>query len=693
MSRLNRIICTSILAVRVDYYRTNFDIVSHISPVLPCTHRRQETPRPPSFVPSTLSLCVILGLATWSSPSLAIGYGKLAGEAVIGEPLHVEIPIVGTVDRPLGKECVTLQRVADPTDLEYFPRDLGVRLETQGNSPRIVVTNQNALRQPLVEFRISVGCGYNLSHDYTLMAAPRKGDLSVDSAGSSAGRSVSPATTAGRSFAAPRAETSGATANIASPTTIARLPDGLQGRNIVLDEDLTLEQLAQRHFPGPLRQQRFMRWVVEANPELFINRDGLRHQRLRSGTSLVIPDGVPPRRPGDHQGAINPIGERREASDPAISVDRVEKTTVKAAEQTPRSSSGPTKDRLVVGGAARNMKEAIAIVDQLTGMMEKQVETQAAYNEKIKDLETTVTDLAGRLKSMEADAAKREAEWQAARQAEKADREREAEEAWWKLLAAVVGGGLVGAGALFGLSSLFGKKKSSPDEDFADHEMIPNRAPPVAPEAPRNDPVVKFAWENTPPTEDRHVESDVSDEITERGLAPANAPKPNLPDVEFDIPVTHDASPSPDDIPSDPSRAAIELASIMTSMGLAESAAQTLVEYIRENPKESLPQWLKLLEIHRISGNRTEFERSASELRQQFNIKPTEWSDAGSSGRDSLEAYTHVRSQLIKLWRTPECTDFLRSLLQDNREGTRLGFPLPVVEDILLLVAILNSNE
>ncbi|HZV54317.1 MAG TPA: hypothetical protein VFF82_05190, partial [Rhodocyclaceae bacterium] len=67
--------------------------------------------------------------------------------------------------------------------------------------------------------------------------------------------------------------------------------------------------------------------------------------------------------------------------------------------------------------------------------------------------------------------------------------------------------------------------------------------------------------------------------------------------------------------------------------------------------------------------------------------------DAGSSARGSLESFPHIRSQLVKLWRKPECAPLLQSLLIDNREGTRVGFPLSVAEEILLLIAILSSGQ
>ncbi len=392
----------------------------------------------------------------------------------------------------------------------------------------------------------------------------------------------------------------------------------------------------------PLRQQRFMRWVAEANPQYFSGKP--QAQRLAAGSALTIPATVPPRRPGDHRNDTLPAAG---------------------------------KDRLVVGSggsSARNLKQAVALIDQLTGMLEKQVAAQATYDEKIQQLEAVAADLGKQLKALEADAAKREARWQAERQAEKVAREQEAERAWWNLLAATLAGGLVGAGMLVILGRLFGRRQADGDEVIDLHpvaaEAEPEPAPAViapvvvAPAAPnRAAPLTEFGWGDVP-----HPQASAAPQAQPRHV-----------DLEFPL--------------DDPASSAIELANIMTSMGLTESAALTLVEHIRENPRESLPQWLKLLEIHRLSGNRSEFERSAAELKQHFNVQPDEWNAPPAAGRNSLEAYPHIRAQVVKLWRKPECVTLLRALLLDTREGTRLGFPAAVAEEVLLLIAILDGGK
>lgn len=124
-------------------------------------------------------------------------------------------------------------------------------------------------------------------------------------------------------------------------------------------------------------------------------------------------------------------------------------------------------------------------------------------------------------------------------------------------------------------------------------------------------------------------------------------------------------------------------------MGLANGAAQTLVERIHANPREALLHWLKLLDIYRSSGHRHEFKEAAEELRQHFNIKAEDWNSAGNGKRPSLEDYPRVLTHLEETWKDPAATiDYLRHLLEDNREGTREGFPQPVAEEIVLLLAI-----
>ncbi|MDO8959135.1 MAG: hypothetical protein Q7U85_05320 [Rhodocyclaceae bacterium] len=136
---------------------------------------------------------------------------------------------------------------------------------------------------------------------------------------------------------------------------------------------------------------------------------------------------------------------------------------------------------------------------------------------------------------------------------------------------------------------------------------------------------------------------------------------------------------------------ALELAEIMLAMGLGQGAAQTLTEQIHKEPKQGLRNWLKLLEIYRETGQQDEFERSAEELRQHFNVLPEDWQVQPEAPR-SIESYPHIAARLTELWGKPACAAYLGNLLDDNRDGVRTGFPQSVAEDLLLLVAIMEES-
>jgi hypothetical protein len=138
---------------------------------------------------------------------------------------------------------------------------------------------------------------------------------------------------------------------------------------------------------------------------------------------------------------------------------------------------------------------------------------------------------------------------------------------------------------------------------------------------------------------------------------------------------------------------ALELAEIMLSMGLASGAAQALTEHIQSNPKQALFHWLKLLDVYRRSGNKFQFEQASRELQQHFNVHPETWAQMSEGESASLENFTRVISHIQGIWNQPgEAISYLKHLLEDNRGGTRAGFPQPVAEEILLLVGILKET-
>jgi hypothetical protein len=139
---------------------------------------------------------------------------------------------------------------------------------------------------------------------------------------------------------------------------------------------------------------------------------------------------------------------------------------------------------------------------------------------------------------------------------------------------------------------------------------------------------------------------------------------------------------------------AVELADIMMSFGRMQGAAQTLSDFIRANPKQAVKPWVKLLEVYRTANMRMEFEALTAQMHKTFNVQPVQWEDfeVAFHAAESLENMAHISQRLCDLWGKRECQAYLHELLRDNRQGTRQGFPLAIVDEVLLLMAILDAQ-
>ena len=142
----------------------------------------------------------------------------------------------------------------------------------------------------------------------------------------------------------------------------------------------------------------------------------------------------------------------------------------------------------------------------------------------------------------------------------------------------------------------------------------------------------------------------------------------------------------------------MELADIMLSFGRVKGAAQALQEFIDHNPEEALQPWIRLMDVYRMAGMRTEFECVASNLNQHFNVEVQGWEAAAAEVRgeagtiaerpQSLEDMPRLATAVIDLWDSGDVVGYLYQLLRDNRGGQRQGFAMPVVDDILFLIEL-----
>jgi hypothetical protein len=146
----------------------------------------------------------------------------------------------------------------------------------------------------------------------------------------------------------------------------------------------------------------------------------------------------------------------------------------------------------------------------------------------------------------------------------------------------------------------------------------------------------------------------------------------------------------------------MELAEIMLSFGRVKGAAQALQEYIDHNPQEALQPWIRLMDVYRMAGMRAEFENVARNLNLQFNVETQSWDEAlprvGLHNSEevrplapraqSLEDMPRLVNTIVSLWNSGDVVGYMYQLLRDNRGGQRVGFTLPVVEDVLFLIEL-----
>lgn len=140
----------------------------------------------------------------------------------------------------------------------------------------------------------------------------------------------------------------------------------------------------------------------------------------------------------------------------------------------------------------------------------------------------------------------------------------------------------------------------------------------------------------------------------------------------------------------------MEEAKVFVALGRTDDAVTMLEDYIATHPRASANPWLYLLDIHRMAGRRKEFTALAKRLHQTFNIIAPQWDQSLQAQiviPRSLEEFPHIFAKLTASWGKPDAQDILNHLLQDNRGGERQGFSMEVLQEILLLQAILEIRD
>lgn len=583
--------------------------------------------------PSVFRFFLPLVFLTFSGSVTAIGLGELRGQPALGERPRLEIDLLGAERQSLDANCFRLVQPVDAADLPWLTKaSLSIRKTTP---PVLEIRSEVPLREPILQLAVQMTCGIQVSREYMLLASPvKEGVTSVSEGGVVRnGPRYSPG---------------------ADPRLIAPPHPVSAGRL----------EVAERRLPSQRPEKR----LTSADfPDRLVISD--HEPSLRLATELLV--------------VSDSMAEAKEAQREVL---RLEYRMLSALHEQ-MTTQVATAEKL------RSMEGMLRELQQQTSEFAQRVEqgsASVASPGSKADLPVLRSD-----PSASVVPARRQA----------AAVESYARFAEWSLYGVLLGV-FLGLGGWLGWKNYHESRKHLVEDKY----------------------LVKLPeTESTPKWGDESIESSDIDhrlETSATGL-------PMQVDVELDggeggllkgMAGSERALSVPDSlVPIDTAsidehfeaNPVMELADIMLSFGRVKGAAQALQEYIDNSPQEALQPWIRLMDIYRMAGMRAEFEAVAANLNKNFNVEIQQWDpvqsmsdspvidlvldDIGASllasRPKSLEDMPRIIDMVCELWPTGDVVGYLYQLLRDHRGGKRLGFTLPVVEEILFLVELKETSN
>lgn len=578
----------------------------------------------------------VLASALLAANANAAGFGEIILHSRVGEALRAEVPLIGDRDG-LETACFSLTNKTE-SDLPVVA-GARIKLVREGNVPRLIITGHRPVADPIFVVALRANCGVELSRDYVLMPQPP----------------LSLAISAGQL----------PTAHSESPQPIRR---PIPGRTWSANEGDSLAGLAEAMAPdSPAKQRRLLAALQSANPDIAPD------QPLAEGSAVRIPAPRkavrPPRPAAQHSespvlalAGQSPAGELSPTTPtPATTGDRVV-LGAPPADIRPDERTGPPRSSMP------DVEQRILKMETTIGLLSDQV---TKLNEAI-TLATESLVLQQKLQAAQASQAASSALTAPPPPPAAPEPRQDNSNSWLQLLlSALVGGGI----ASFTAHLLSRRHQEQTLAELSGRLATTDQAPEIQPSPP------------PPPTPRPPAPP------TTLSRQPAVEPPPARWEaaptaVDLDL-----GEPAPGDVSVDEGDSALHLAEIMLSYGRVKGAVDVLATYIEKNAPDRIEPWLTLLNLYRRGNLREEFEVLMQRMRQRFNFQIPGWEQSQTpiSGLLSLEDYSHIIHSLVDQWGTQPCMDELVNLIHDNRHGQRAGFPLEVIEEIVLLMLILEE--
>lgn len=656
----------------------------------------------------------LITLVLTPATALAAGFGEMTSQSAIGEPFRAEFEVFGSVD----DNCF---RLAQSGLADGVPDLTGASVSVRRSNGKTyaVVARSAPVSDPIVRVTLEEICSARLSKTYTLL-------LPMTVARAQAAPPATQAPPRGGSSAAPR-----------TPAPLISLTD--LGTSFTLSRSASLNQLARTLYPSS-RAQRLA--FIAATRQLNSGDRSVRSSRrtIGAGSTLLLParedisrtlDAM--REAAASERASRAAAARRQAETAQAATEPPPTSSAQTSmsppeDAEPRESDAARPDRLVIMGATPEVsgfKMSTRLGDPSAVERTSDAEREVLRREQalIMALDSQIVarlELSERIERLEALQDVLRAEMAATPPGESQS-------------------AIDGPDNLASSPAIDTAPAGQPSAEI--EPTPPREAPPVAaPARPSPSPapapaaddgftwwpyaagllvaLLLLLWWQRRRSEGEFIdyENMSEPEPFEPGIPDTSATVDETlaPDAtssqgqdSFDFSVVEWDGPPPADLDHtiapvvledeemvEEHESAVELADIMMSFGRVQGAAETLADFIRGNPKKAVQPWIKLLEVYKTANMRGEFDALSDKLNKTFNVKTVTWEsfDRVKRASESVEQLPHILRILQSQWMTHECQIYVQKLLRDNRGGTREGFPLGIVDDLLTVQAILEDQ-
>lgn len=136
----------------------------------------------------------------------------------------------------------------------------------------------------------------------------------------------------------------------------------------------------------------------------------------------------------------------------------------------------------------------------------------------------------------------------------------------------------------------------------------------------------------------------------------------------------------------------LDHADVFLSHGRTSLAIQLLQNHLMDYPKQSVTIWLFLLDLLAKENLQPMYEQTTLECKEHFNIRIAAFSNDEASPKQNLEDFPRLMAGLEQAWGSPAATVYLDDLIYNSRLENRVGFDKSVLEELILLRSIAQSN-